>query len=166
MAKKKINTTKKSPLPSKTKRRRLTVETLKRQIAQLSEPIRYSEQGSEKTNIIKKIKFVNDFHIHKSHLAIQYAKEWEHEIECTGNLNFPESARKKDLELRMNVAINENGSIYSMRITEPSGVKLVDEAAIRIVRSSAPFAPLPKELLQELNILVIPRIWKFYGGTD
>ncbi|HBA66885.1 MAG TPA: energy transducer TonB, partial [Methylococcaceae bacterium] len=37
----------------------------------------------------------------------------------------------------------------------------LDEAAIRIVRMSAPFPPLPQELLKELDVLVITRVWKF-----
>jgi protein TonB len=37
----------------------------------------------------------------------------------------------------------------------------LDEAAKRIVRMSAPFAPLPADLLKELDVLVITRVWKF-----
>jgi protein TonB len=61
----------------------------------------------------------------------------------------------------MDVGINADGTIYSMRINKSSGIPALDEAAKRIVNMSAPFAPLPSELLKELNVLVITRVWKF-----
>ena len=161
VAEQKIDTTKKLTPPSEKKRRRLSEEALKKQIAQLGEKIRYSEQSSEKT----KIKFVNSVSTHK-YVAAQYVKDWERKVERTGNLNFPESARKKGFgKLRMDVAINANGTIYSIRISQSSGVKSIDDAALRIVKLSAPFAALPKELLNELDVLVITRIWDFLDGT-
>jgi protein TonB len=61
----------------------------------------------------------------------------------------------------MDVGIKADGSIYSIRINKSSGNPALDEAAQRIVRMSAPFAPLPTELLKELDVLVITRVWKF-----
>lgn len=61
----------------------------------------------------------------------------------------------------MNVGINADGSIYSIRITKSSGITALDDAAKRIVRLSAPFAALPADLLKELDVLAIPRVWKF-----
>ncbi len=152
-----ISTTVKQTPPSEKKRRRLSEEALKKQIAQLGAKIRYSEQSSEKT----KIKFVNSVSTHK-YIAAQYVKDWERKVERTGNLNFPESVRKNGLgNLRMDVAINPNGTIYSIRISESSGIQSIDDAAKRIVKLSAPFAALPKELLNELDILVITRRWSF-----
>ena len=52
-----------------------------------------------------------------------------------------------------------------MRIRKSSGYPALDEAAKRIVRVSAPFPPLPKDLLQELDVLVITRVWKFSDET-
>jgi protein TonB len=65
----------------------------------------------------------------------------------------------------MDVGINPDGSIYSMRIVNSSGNTALDEAAKRIVKMSAPFAELPTELLQEVNVLVITRVWKFSDET-
>jgi protein TonB len=90
-------------------------------------------------------------------------KDWENKVERTGNLNYPDVAKKKGFSgtLTMDVGIKADGSIYSIRITKSSGNKALDDAAKRIVRLSAPFAALPKELLKELDVLVIPRVWKF-----
>ena len=151
------------PPSIKKPRPKLSVESLKQQIAQLGAQIRYNDQNSEKT----KIKFVNSVSTHK-YLAAQYMKDWETKVERTGNLNYPEAARQKNFSgsLSMDVGIQADGSIYSMRITKSSGNQALDDAAKRIVRLSAPFAELPAELLDELDVLVIPRIWNFSDETN
>jgi len=157
-AEEKISTTKKQAPPSKKKRPKLSTDALQKQIAQLGAQIRHSKQSSEHT----KIKFVNSVSTHK-YVAAQYMKDWENKVERTGNLNYPDVAKKKGFSgtLTMDVGIKADGSIYSIRITKSSGNKALDDAAKRIVRLSAPFAALPKELLKELDVLVIPRVWKF-----
>ena len=139
------------------KHRPLSAEALQQQIAQLGTEIRLSQQ-SEQT----KIKFVDAVSAHK-YIAAQYMKDWEDKVERTGNLNYPEVAAKKNFSgtLTMDVGIKADGSIYSIRINQSSGNPALDEAAIRIVRMSAPFAPLPADLQKELDVLVITRVWKF-----
>jgi protein TonB len=141
---------------------RLSAETLEQQIAQLGEQIRTSQKSAEDS----KVKFVNSVSTHK-YLAAQYVKDWEDKVERTGNLNYPEAARQSGHSqiLTMDVGISADGSIYSMRITRSSGNSTLDEAAKRIVSMSAPFAELPQELLKELNVLVITRVWKFSDET-
>ncbi len=137
---------------------KLSAEDLARQIAQLGAEIRHQQKSSEQS----KIKFINSISTHQ-YIAAQYMKDWEDKVERTGNLNYPEVARKKGFSatLRMDVGINPDGSIYSIRITQSSGNPALDDAAKRIVQLSAPFAALPEELLEELDVLVIPRVWKF-----
>mgnify|MGYP000453315975 CR=1 FL=1 len=161
-AKQKIATTKKQTPTSAIKRPKLSTEALQQQIAQLGAKIRHSQQSSEKT----KIKFVNSVSTHK-YLAAQYVADWEQKIEKVGNLNYPEVARKKGFSssLTTDVGINPNGTIYSIRITKSSGNKALDDAAKRIIRLSAPFAMLPKELLADLDVLVITRVWRFSDET-
>ncbi len=136
----------------------LSAEMLQQQIAQLGTEIRQSQQGAEQT----KIQFVESVSAHK-YVAAQYMKDWEDKVERTGNLNYPEVAAKKNFSgtLTMDVGIKADGSIYSIRINQSSGNPALDEAAKRIVRMSAPFAPLPADLLKELDVLVITRVWKF-----
>jgi protein TonB len=140
------------------KRAKLSAEMLQQQIAQLGTEIRLSPRSAEQT----KIKFVESVSAHK-YVAAQYMKDWEDKVERTGNLNYPEVATKKDFAgtLTMDVGIKADGSIYSIRINRSSGNPALDEAAKRIVRMSAPFAPLPTELQKELDVLVITRVWKF-----
>jgi len=141
---------------------KLSAEALQQQIAQLGERIRSSQQSSQDT----KIKFVNSISTHKF-LAAQYVKDWEDKVERTGNLNYPEAARNngESQTLTMDVGINADGSIYNMRIVKSSGNPALDEAAKRIVKMSAPFAELPDDLLREVNVLVITRVWKFSDET-
>lgn len=139
-------------------RPQLSMDTLRQQISELGTEIRQREQSADQT----KIKFVNAVSAHK-YVAAQYMKDWEGRVERIGNLNYPEEAIKKGFSatLLMDVGIKRDGSIYSIRVTRSSGNPALDEAAKRIVRMSAPFAPLPADLLKELDVLVIPRVWKF-----
>ena len=140
----------------------LTAAALQQQIAQLGERIRNSRESAQDS----KIKFVKSVSTHK-YLAAQYVKDWEDKVERTGNLNYPEAARRRGSSqtLTMDVGINADGSIYSIRIARSSGNPALDEAAKHIVKMSAPFAALPAELLKELNVLVITRVWKFSDET-
>ncbi len=136
----------------------LSAEMLQQQITQLGTEIRLNQQSAEQA----KIKFVDSVSAHK-YVAAQYMKDWEDKVERTGNLNYPEVAAKKNFSgtLTMDVGIKADGSIYSIRINQSSGNPALDEAAKHIVRMSAPFAPLPGDLLKELDVLVITRVWKF-----
>ncbi|MGD0961332.1 MAG: TonB family protein [Methylomonas sp.] len=141
---------------------KLSTDDLQQQIVKLGERIRDSQQLAEDS----KIKYANSVSAHK-YLAAQYVKDWEEKVERTGNLNYPDVAKNigESQTLTMNVGINSDGSIYSMRIVKSSGNPALDEAAKRIVKMSAPFAELPSELLQEVNVLVITRVWKFSDET-
>ena len=140
------------------KRPQLTAESLQQQIAQLGTEIRQSQPSAEET----RIKFVDSVSAHK-YVAAQYMKDWESKVERTGNLNYPEAAAKKNFSgtLTMDVGIKADGSIYSIRVSRSSGNPALDEAAKKIVRMSAPFAPLPLDIRKELDVLVITRVWKF-----
>ena len=136
----------------------LTAESLHQQLAQLGTEIRQSQPSADQT----KIKFVDSVSTHK-YVAAQYMKDWESKVERTGNLNYPEAAAKKNFSgtLTMDVGIKSDGSIYSIRINKSSGNPELDQAAIKIVRMSAPFPPLPLDLTKEVDVLVITRVWKF-----
>ena len=139
-------------------RPQISADALASQIAQLGATIRYQKRSAEDS----RIKFVNSVSTHK-YLAAQYIMDWQNKVERTGNLNYPEIARQKHFTgtLKMDVGINQDGSIYSIRISKTSGYKALDDAAKRIVQMSAPFAPLPKDLRKELDVLVITRVWQF-----
>ncbi|MBT3811627.1 MAG: energy transducer TonB [Gammaproteobacteria bacterium] len=154
----KIQNTKQIKNPEEATRPKLSMDALRQQLNQLGEKIRYQKPSSDQ----KRIKFINSVSTHK-YLAAQYITDWQRKIESMGNLNYPAIAKRPGFSstLTMDVGIKPNGSIYSIRISKSSGYPALDQAAKRIVKLSAPFPPLPKALLQEVDVLVITRVWKF-----
>ncbi len=95
-----------------------------------------------------------------------YMEAWRSKVERVGNLNYPEEARRKRLSgsLIVEVALRPDGSVSDIAIRRPSGHRELDEAAIRIVKLAAPFAPFPKDISQELDALHITRTWQFLAN--
>ena len=95
-----------------------------------------------------------------------YMDAWRSKVERIGNLNYPEEAVRKGINgsLLLDVAINPDGSLHSVKLLRSSGHKILDDAAIRIVRLAAPFPPLSEEILKDTDILHIPRVWHFRSG--
>jgi len=96
-----------------------------------------------------------------------YLDSWRTKIERIGNLNYPEEAKRRNLSgnLVLDVAINSNGSINSITISQSSGHKILDDAAVRIVRLASPFAPFPDDLRKDTDILHIIRGWQFLNSN-
>ena len=97
-----------------------------------------------------------------------YLNSWRRKIEKIGNLNYPVEARKRKLygSLRLLVAIEADGSLRRVKILESSGHKMLDDAAVRIVRLAAPFAPFPDELRATTDLLEIIRTWQFRKNSS
>lgn len=96
----------------------------------------------------------------------EYLNLWQEKIELIGNLNYPAEARKRKIygQLRLVVSLLPDGSIHNIEVLESSGERILDDAAIRIVRMAAPFAPFPPELRKDVDQLEIIRTWKFEKG--
>lgn len=92
-----------------------------------------------------------------------YMDAWRAKVERIGNLNYPDEAKRRGLtgHLLLDVALNADGTINNVSVRRSSGQKILDDAAIRIVELSAPFAPFPPEIREDLDILHITRTWKF-----
>ncbi len=97
-----------------------------------------------------------------------YLNSWRRKIESIGNLNYPDEARKQKLygSLRLMVAITPDGALKEVEILESSGHKVLDDAAIRIVRLAAPYAPFSDELRQTTDVLEIIRTWQFRKNSS
>jgi protein TonB len=92
-----------------------------------------------------------------------YLQAWRRKVESIGNINYPHEARERQLygSLRMLVSISADGELKDVQILESSGYPVLDDAAIRIVRLAAPFAPFPPEMRQDTDVLEIIRTWQF-----
>jgi len=105
---------------------------------------------------------INSINAHK-YKAASYEAAWQRKIERVGNLNYPGEVRRKRLSgtLVMSVELYADGNLKKIIINRRSGHKIIDDAAINIVKLSAPFAPLPIDLQKDIDILVITRTWQF-----
>ena len=96
-----------------------------------------------------------------------YMTAWEAKVERVGNLNYPEEAKRRGLsgQLRLDVALNADGSVNAIVVRKSSGSTLLDDAAKRIVHLASPFAPFPGDIRKETDILHIMRTWRFNEGA-
>jgi protein TonB len=95
----------------------------------------------------------------------QYVEDWRQKIERIGNLNYPAEARGRIYgSLQLTVEVNSDGSLRSVHIDRPSGQKVLDRAAERIVHLAAPYAVFPPDVRKDTDILVITRTWTFTPG--
>jgi periplasmic protein TonB len=93
----------------------------------------------------------------------RYIEDWRAKVERIGEMNYPQAARddKKYGSLVVTVAIKADGSLEDVEIRRSSGVRILDQAAIRIVRLAAPYAPFPSEIAKDTDVLSITRTWMF-----
>lgn len=95
-----------------------------------------------------------------------YMEAWRAKVERIGNLNYPEEARRNRLtgSLILDVALKPNGSIAEISVRHPSGFRVLDEAAIRIVKLAAPYGRFPADIRRETDLLHITRTWQFLSN--
>ena len=93
----------------------------------------------------------------------QYVDNWRAKIERVGNLNYPEEAKTRKIygSLQLTVGIKTDGEVESVEINRSSGKRVLDQAAIRIVRLAAPFDRFPQNIKVDTDILYITRTWTF-----
>jgi protein TonB len=93
----------------------------------------------------------------------RYVDNWRLKIERVGNLNYPQEAKARKLygSLQLTVAIKADGEVESVEVNRSSGHKVLDQAAIRIVRLASPFERFPDNIRADTDILHITRTWTF-----
>ncbi|PAV25316.1 energy transducer TonB [Tamilnaduibacter salinus] len=92
-----------------------------------------------------------------------YVQNWVSRVTRVGNLNYPAEARRAGIygSLRMVVVVRRDGSLEDVEILESSGSRVLDDAAIRIVRMAAPFQSFTPEMKGHIDQLEIIRTWSF-----
>ncbi len=103
----------------------------------------------------------------KEYAWAQYLRGWVDRVERVGNLNYPDEARRRRIGglVVISVAVRRDGSVESTQIIQSSHVPMLDNAALRIVKLSEPFAPLPKTQ-DDPDILHVTRTWQFLPGGE
>lgn len=96
----------------------------------------------------------------------EYLRQWIEWVEQVGNENYPEEARRKQIygAIRLAVTLERDGNVAGVEILSSSGQRVLDQAAIRIVRMAAPFAPIPSSIKED-QVEVI-RTWNFIPGNQ
>lgn len=96
----------------------------------------------------------------------QYEEDWRVKVERVGMLNYPPEARGRLYgNLRLTVTIRPDGGVETVELDRSSGLKVLDEAAFKIVRLAAHYAPFPPDIRRDTDLLVITRTW-FFGQGD
>ena len=93
----------------------------------------------------------------------RYIEDWRQKIERVGDLNYPQGARDQRIRGRLvvTVAIKADGTVEQVDVNVPSGHKILDEAARRIVQLAAPFSAFPADIAKDVDVLHITRTWTF-----
>lgn len=95
----------------------------------------------------------------------RYIDDWRQKIERIGSLNYPPAARGKVYgNVTLTVEIRQDGEVASIALERSSGHKVLDDAAIRIVRMAAPYPSFPDHIRREYDILSITRTLIFARG--
>jgi protein TonB len=96
----------------------------------------------------------------------QYEEDWRRKVERVGTVNYPAAARGRLYgNLRMTVTLSADGNVAAVELDRSSGLKVLDDAAFRIVRLASPYAAFPPEIRRDTDLLVITRTW-FFGRGD
>ncbi|MCC8362394.1 energy transducer TonB [Lysobacter sp. A6] len=103
----------------------------------------------------------------KEYAYAGYMRQWVDRVQRVGNLNYPDEARRRRIGgvVVISVAVRRDGSVEKTVIVESSHTPMLDEAALRIVKLSEPFAPLPKTP-EDVDILHVTRTWQFMPGGE
>ena len=97
----------------------------------------------------------------------QYVEDWRQKVERVGTLNYPDAARGKLYgSLLLSVSIRADGSVDKVGVQRSSGHKVLDEAAVRIVKMAAPYAPFPPDIRKDYDVIEITRTWTFTNSDQ
>ena len=103
----------------------------------------------------------------REHKLAAYMDAWRRKVERIGNLNYPDEAARRGLSgnLLLEVAIKSDGTVEEIVLRRSSGERVLDEAAIRIVKLAAPFSKFSESIGEEVDILHIERTWIFLSDN-
>lgn len=103
----------------------------------------------------------------REYVYATYLRGWVDRVERVGNLNYPDEARRRHIGgvVVISVAIRRDGGVERAEVIQSSHIPMLDAAALRIVRLSEPFEPLPKTD-ENVDILHVTRTWQFLPGGE
>lgn len=104
----------------------------------------------------------------KSAVEARYVADWVKRVEAIGNLNYPAQAKEELIsgKLILNVLLDHDGTVLKVQIAVSSGSRVLDNAAVEIVKISSPFPTFPEEMQSKYDQLMITRTWSFDTVTQ
>lgn len=91
-----------------------------------------------------------------------YYDAMRRKIEERGTRDFPEvQGRKLYGELTMNVTVDAAGRVVETEVVRPSQSRLLDQRAVAIVRSAAPFGAFTSAMRREADQIVVTSRFRF-----
>jgi protein TonB len=95
-----------------------------------------------------------------------YLDKWKRKIETTGIRYFPEQSVLRELtgSPTLEVTINASGQLDEVIVRRSSGSKVLDQAALNILRRASPFDPFPEAIRVDYDQLRFAYKWQFSGG--
>ena len=125
------------------------------EISQLSKVIEETER----------IGFLGVFDVHPAYR--QYQEYWQNYVSQFGTEHYPKVLVAQNLSgsLELDISIDQKGVVRDIGILRSSGNVNIDNAAIEIAMLASPYAPLPKDIAKDIDILHIIRTWEFNNET-
>lgn len=135
------------------------VDQLTRELASLEATLDEQTQALSSRPRVKRLTSVSA----REAVDAAYLHDWRQRVEAVGNKYYPEASLRYGIygSLRLLVVIRYDGSLEDIRVLSSSGYAVLDDAAVKIVRMAAPFAPFPPELRETADKLEIIRTWQF-----
>ena len=92
-----------------------------------------------------------------------YLDRWKRKIETIGVKYFPEKGVMQGLtgSPTLEVTINASGQLDTVVVRNSSGSKILDQAALNILRRAAPFDPFPEAIRVDYDQLTFAYKWQF-----
>jgi protein TonB len=98
----------------------------------------------------------------------RYVESWRSKVERVGNDNYPLVARQNRLygSVVLTVSIRADGSVEDVEVNHRSKHRVLDAAAVKIVKMAGPYAPFPDDIRRDTDIISITRTFTFARGDE
>ena len=94
----------------------------------------------------------------KDYSAAMYVDAFRHKVERWGNQHYPIEAKGKLYgQVQVTVVIDKDGRVHTIELNRSSGSKVLDAAALNIIRRAAPFGRFTSQMSAEMDLLSITR---------
>jgi periplasmic protein TonB len=99
----------------------------------------------------------------KESVVAGYLQRWKTKIETIGVKYFPDTDAMQGINgsPTLEVTISASGQLAEVVVRHSSGSKVVDQAALKILRRAAPFDPFPEAIRVDYDQLRFAYKWKF-----